>query len=534
VGFDNSEENRAVPIRYNRFLDEWDHGEAAWFVFCHSDWEIREDLAPLLRHLDKNTLYGPIGAILYDNRDGSFTREYRGQCFEKKRDGSNERLQHCSVHHTGARVDTFDGQCLIVHSSLIARHRLLFDENLHFDLYVEDFCVDALEKHGIKSRILNIQCCHWSQLDNLDGRQNYFLDLAYINKKYSGTCRAGTVSLLGGMSQTVYSLSRNILTQIIRVEQDNDPGGKIYHGDVTPDKPNDPQAITLHYVSPGSTVLDVGCACGDFGIALKRFKQCDVHGLEYNSTSVRIARETGAYTEVHPVDLNKIEDNAYPAYFGKFDAIVFGDVLEHLYDPEDTLRKLLAYLKPDGFLLLSLPNVANASIIANLLRGDFSYTELGLLDKTLLRFFTRHSIPVFLARNRLVIEEHRYTVIPIQGFQSENPYPHLPVAVTTALFNEPHSFVCQYVIKARLDEIKSFDDCLAENAVLHTLDENVNPYLKLCRDQAFAHSGGGGPPAPPPLPATGGGAGPRRPAPGGGAHKKSAEGIGQKLGHGTA
>jgi 2-polyprenyl-3-methyl-5-hydroxy-6-metoxy-1,4-benzoquinol methylase len=488
AGFDNSAENLPVPIRYNQFLDEWDYGEAAWFVFCHSDWEVREDLAPLLRHLDRNTLYGPIGAILYGNSDGSFTSEYRGQCFEKKRDGSNERVLHCPVHHTGALVDTFDCQCLIVHSSLIAGHHLRFDENLHLDLYVEEFCIGAREKHGIESRILSIQCCHWSPLDGMDERrmQHYRSALAHIEKKYPGICRAGVISLLGGASQVVESLCRKIGAQVVSVEHGSDPRGEIYHVEVTPDKPNDPKTILFHYVSPGSVVLDVGCACGDFGIALKRFKQCDVHGLEYNPTSVTITRSTGAYTKVHQVDLDEIRDNAYPEYFGKFDAIVLGDVLEHLYDPEDTLRKLLAYLKPGGFLLLSLPNMAHASIIANLLRGDFSYTEFGLLDKTHLRFFTRRSIPVFLACNRLVIREHHYTVIPIQGFQPENPYPYLPVATITALLDEPHSFVCQYVIKAQLDEIGSFADCLAKNTVLHALDENDNPYLKLFRGQAFA------------------------------------------------
>ncbi|GHU30856.1 hypothetical protein AGMMS50256_18440 [Betaproteobacteria bacterium] len=351
---------------------------------------------------------------------------------------------------------------------------------------MEDFCIAAREKYDIKSRILNIQCCHWSQADNpMDLKPDYVTGLAYIDKKYPGTCRAGMLSLLGGARRIVGPYCKYDTLQLVRAGAD-DSRGSIYHADVNPDTPNNTKSFMFHDVSPGSVVLDVGCACGDLGIALKRYKQCDVHGFEYNPASVNITRGTGAYTEVHQVDLNKIEDNAFPEYFGKFDAIAFGDVLEHLYDPEEVLRKSLAYLKPGGSLLLSLPNMAHASIIANLLRGDFSYTEIGLLDKTHIRFFTRHSIPVFLARNRLVIGGYRYTVIPIQGFQSENPYPHLPMAVTTALFSEPHSFVCQYVIKAQLNETGSFDDCLAKNAVLHTLDENANPYLKLCRDQAFA------------------------------------------------
>ena len=47
---------------------------------------------------------------------------------------------------TGIKVQTFDCQCLIIHSSLINRYKLRFDENLTFDLYVEDFCANANEK----------------------------------------------------------------------------------------------------------------------------------------------------------------------------------------------------------------------------------------------------------------------------------------------------------------------------------------------------------------------------------------------------
>jgi 2-polyprenyl-3-methyl-5-hydroxy-6-metoxy-1,4-benzoquinol methylase len=486
AGFDNSVENPAIPVHYNRFLDTWDYADAAWFVFCRSDWETREDLVPLLRHLDPNTLYGPVGAILYSNDDGSFTHEYRGRYLEKMRDGSNERLACSPVHHTGALVDTLDGQCLVVHSSLIAQYRLRFDENPGFDLYVEDFCIDAREKHDIKSRILDIRCACWNLSDTADARQNLATGLAHVEKKHPGSCRGSTAGPLGGAARIVGPFCKHILPRLVHTGQHDDPREKIYQAEVTPDNQNSTHAFFLQCILPGSAVLDVGCAGGYLGVALKRSRQCDVHGFEYSPASVDLARKTGAYREVRQVDLDTLGDNAYPEYFGQFDAIVFGDILEHLYNPEDALRKLLAYLKPGGSLLISLPNVAHASIVANLLRGDFSYTRVGLLDNTHIRFFTRNSIPVFLARNRLVVREYRYTVVPAQGFQPENPYPHLPAAVTTSLFNEPHSFVCQYVIRAQLDEVKSFDDCLAANTVLHTLDENANPHLKHVRDQAFA------------------------------------------------
>jgi SAM-dependent methyltransferase len=64
-----------------------------------------------------------------------------------------------------------------------------------------------------------------------------------------------------------------------------------------------------------------------------------------------------------------------------FDAIHFGDVLEHLPYPEDTLRKLLAQLKPGGVLFVEGPLEINPSpvywsakifgVLKHLLRPNF-------------------------------------------------------------------------------------------------------------------------------------------------------------------
>jgi hypothetical protein len=73
---------------------------------------------------------------------------------------------------------------------------------------------------------------------------------------------------------------------------------------------------------------------------------------------------------------------------GSLDCILFGDVLEHLVDPEDVLRRYRELLAPDGVVLASVPNVQHFSVVQGLLRGDFMYQPAGLLDATHLRFFT--------------------------------------------------------------------------------------------------------------------------------------------------
>ena len=77
---------------------------------------------------------------------------------------------------------------------------------------------------------------------------------------------------------------------------------------------------------------------------------------------------------------------------GSIDLLLCLDVLEHLVNPWEAIRKLDRLLKPGGTLIVSVPNLRNYHIIADLaFRGQFTYTDSGTLDRTHLRFFTRSS-----------------------------------------------------------------------------------------------------------------------------------------------
>ncbi|PDY53227.1 SAM-dependent methyltransferase, partial [Bacillus cereus] len=52
------------------------------------------------------------------------------------------------------------------------------------------------------------------------------------------------------------------------------------------------------------------------------------------------------------------------------------------------VEKVKPYIKQNGVILASIPNVAHISVLAPLLAGNWTYTEYGLLDKTHIRFFT--------------------------------------------------------------------------------------------------------------------------------------------------
>ncbi len=134
-------------------------------------------------------------------------------------------------------------------------------------------------------------------------------------------------------------------------------------------------------------VLDIGCGAGRLGEALKARQPAEVVGIEVVEEAAQAARRR--LDQVFAGDIETIE---LPFAGGSFDAIVCGDVLEHLARPEDLLRRAREWLQPGGRLIASIPNVRHHTVVRALLDGNWTYEPAGLLDRTHLRFFTRRDI----------------------------------------------------------------------------------------------------------------------------------------------
>ena len=192
---DNRAVNENITVRYNHFLDTYDYSQPAWFMFCHEDFEVMESLSVLLAQADKHTVYGPVGVLTRIRFDVYCQWCIQGLIEECDRTGVKPIPIGQSVP-MGTRVETLDCQCLIVHSSLIAKTNMRFDGQLTFDLYVEDFCIQAYEHFGVISCILPFKCRHWSH-GHVQTR--YFEQEHYLNAKWSTVCYTGTSSYeIGG------------------------------------------------------------------------------------------------------------------------------------------------------------------------------------------------------------------------------------------------------------------------------------------------------------------------------------------------
>lgn len=134
-------------------------------------------------------------------------------------------------------------------------------------------------------------------------------------------------------------------------------------------------------------VLEVGCACGATLLEIKNmYPNSNIYGIELNDNAAAVGRN---FADIRS---ENIESSELTYTEKSFDYIILGDVLEHLVNPGKVLENLKRYLKDDGIIIASIPNVMHYSVIKNLINGRWKYEDSGILDKTHLRFFTKEEI----------------------------------------------------------------------------------------------------------------------------------------------
>ncbi|MEK5300435.1 class I SAM-dependent methyltransferase [Bacillus sp. FSL R10-2201] len=140
--------------------------------------------------------------------------------------------------------------------------------------------------------------------------------------------------------------------------------------------------LLKHIKKEWKEVLDIGCSNGTLGAAIKE-NGARVFGIEVFPEAAEKAKE-----KLDHVLLGDIETLELPYEKEQFDCVIFGDVLDRLLDPWAVVEKVKPYIKKEGVILASIPNVSHISVLSSLLAGNWTYTEYGSVDKTHIRFFT--------------------------------------------------------------------------------------------------------------------------------------------------
>ncbi len=194
-------------------------------------------------------------------------------------------------------------------------------------------------------------------------------------------------------------------------------------------------------------VLDIGCGAGRLGEALKARQQADVVGIEMNEAAAAVARQR--LDRVVAGDVEALTLDFEPA---SFDAIVCGDVLEHLREPERLLRQARQWLTSEGCLVASIPNVRHHSVVCSLLQGNWTYESAGLLDRTHLRFFTRREFEKLFVRAGFAIEGLWSITAPGDGAARNRPGPVQLGRLSMSGLSEQDAaefYAYQFLVRAR-------------------------------------------------------------------------------------
>lgn len=209
-------------------------------------------------------------------------------------------------------------------------------------------------------------------------------------------------------------------------------------------------SLIVREIIPGSKVLEFGPAHGRMTKYLSEGIKCKVTIVEKDSEAGNTAKE---YAESYYLgnywgDIEKYNWSYDLRHQDKkFDYIIWADVLEHLYDPWSAINNAVGFLEPNGCMLISVPNVSHNSIILDLLKNKFEYRDVGLLDNTHIRFFTRSSLKNLVEQAGLEVIKVIDAKNAVEHTEFKNSYEDVPEPIASFLKEREDGHVYQFVWK---------------------------------------------------------------------------------------
>jgi 2-polyprenyl-3-methyl-5-hydroxy-6-metoxy-1,4-benzoquinol methylase len=162
----------------------------------------------------------------------------------------------------------------------------------------------------------------------------------------------------------------------------------------------------VNAIRPGSRVLDLGCSQGLLAQPLCE-RDVRVTGVDVRSPD-RVIEELEEYFQ------RDVEQPLELPTGRIFDYVVVADVIEHVRNRVQLLRNARRYLKEDGRLLISTPNIALWFYRLSLLAGRFEYGPLGVLDETHVHLFTGATFRREVEQAGFHIVDRRVTTLPFE------------------------------------------------------------------------------------------------------------------------
>jgi methionine biosynthesis protein MetW len=117
------------------------------------------------------------------------------------------------------------------------------------------------------------------------------------------------------------------------------------------------------FISPGSSVLEIGCGDGTILAHIKKYRNAEVFGIDISEQALRLVSRRGIYTQRADITSDDFE------IVKRFNYIILSEVLEHLPKPESLFLKL--HGKFSRYVIVTIPNTGYIGERMRMLLGRF-------------------------------------------------------------------------------------------------------------------------------------------------------------------
>lgn len=189
-------------------------------------------------------------------------------------------------------------------------------------------------------------------------------------------------------------------------------------------------------------ILDIGCGDGSFLLTAGKFLKINkLYGVDISKNGIKEANKANIKAFCHDVDKGKI-----PLKSNSIDLIFCGEVIEHVYSPDNLLIEIHRLLKPGGHVVLTTPNLASWFNRISLLFGyQPIFSDISLVTNAgqlwpmdpfgHLRLYTYRSLVYLFNYYKFNVEEvFGYGINNKYGFGKKYP---LIAKITNLIFKSP-------------------------------------------------------------------------------------------------
>jgi 2-polyprenyl-3-methyl-5-hydroxy-6-metoxy-1,4-benzoquinol methylase len=167
--------------------------------------------------------------------------------------------------------------------------------------------------------------------------------------------------------------------------------------------------IILKYCKKDDTILDIGCAGGAFLQILQENGFSNLYGMDLSVKNLNNVK-TKEINPIHETITNR--NFCAQKEKQKFSMITMFHVLEHIYDLDLALSNISSLLKPNGFLLIEVPNAAKYDEIGGI--TYFMEEHINHFDEnSLVNTGKKHGFQLINANGERIVEKKMGKELPV-------------------------------------------------------------------------------------------------------------------------